>query len=548
MKDMKLLKKEVFCLSVLVVFCYAAAFLKLPLTFIILFFVLCYTVLFFLIEKIYRWVLPKKANKKYYGHQNRYRFIIVGLMILLILGRGIINHYSISEGDSIVRIFTKMLLLAATFFLGRSFLIKGPAKTTWLCFIIYCLLVISPVIKTSIKSGPANTDSKASLQALQTLGYVSWAPVKEDAESSVTIYDQQSCYKGINVYSSKVDPCAYLMDMQGNILHTWALKANNVYTGFYCVELLENGDLLAIVEDGKGFIKLGWDSKIKWETKIPGHHDFYVSQNGDIYVLARKDTVVFFAGLPFSTIGDYIVVLTSNGKIKDNIPLYPIYKKCLPFKKIIRIYKQLSDPDNLLRIISNKLSGEQLFDEVGDIYFSHTNTVEIINEDIKGVCDKGDILISSRDMSMVGILNVEEQRFVWTWGAGVVSGQHQPTLLDNGNIMMLDNGWKSRNYSRIIELDPAAKEIKWEYTADIKEDFFTLGMGGNQRLPNGNTLITESCSGRVFEITKDGRIVWEFYNPNIKAEAQKREVIYRMARITNPENYPKLQRFNLELY
>ena len=71
-------------------------------------------------------------------------------------------------------------------------------------------------------------------------------------------------------------------------------------------------------------------------------------------------------------------------------------------------------------------------------------------------------------------------------------------------------------------------------------------MGGNQRLPNGNTLITESCSGRVFEITKDGRIVWEFYNPNIKTETQERETIYRMTRITNPENYPKLQQLNLE--
>jgi hypothetical protein len=32
-------------------------------------------------------------------------------------------------------------------------------------------------------------------------------------------------------------------------------------------------------------------------------------------------------------------------------------------------------------------------------------------------------------------------------------------------------------------------------------------------LPNGNTLITESDGGRLFEVTADGQIVWEFVNP-----------------------------------
>lgn len=544
MENIKLFKKKAICLSILVLFCYVAAFLKLALTFILLFFTLCYTCLFFLIGKIYWLVLPRKAHEKYCAHQIRYHFIIVGLMVLLIMGRWIVNQYIISD-VSTVRIFVKVMLLLITFIMGRSFLIKGMAKTTWLCFGIYCLIVILPVVRTSMKSGPANTDGKASLKALQTLGYVGWTSIEDDAQSSVTIYDRQNSYKGINIYSSKVEQYTYLMDMQGNILHTWSLKSNDTYANFYYAELLENGDLLAIVEDENGFIKLGWDSNIKWETKIPGHHDFYVSQNGDIYVLARKDSVVFFAGLPFSTMVDYIAVLTPEGKIKDNIPLYSIYKKYLSFKKVMRIYKQLSDPDILMRIISNKCSGKHLFDEVADIYFSHTNTVEIINEDIEGVCSKGDILISSRNMSLVAILNVHVRKLVWTWGPGIVSGQHHPTLLDNGNIMMLDNGWEERNYSRVIELEPATKEIKWEYKADTKEDFFTLAVGGNQRFPNGNTLITEGSRGRVFEITKDGKIVWEFYNPNIKTEKQKREIIYRMNRITNPENYPKLQQFSL---
>ena len=43
--------------------------------------------------------------------------------------------------------------------------------------------------------------------------------------------------------------------------------------------------------------------------------------------------------------------------------------------------------------------------------------------------------------------------------------------------------------------------------------FHTQTCGTIQRLPNGNTLISESDSGRAFEVDSDGRIVWEFYNP-----------------------------------
>ena len=38
-------------------------------------------------------------------------------------------------------------------------------------------------------------------------------------------------------------------------------------------------------------------------------------------------------------------------------------------------------------------------------------------------------------------------------------------------------------------------------------------MGGVQRLPNGNTLLCESLNGRVFEVTADGEIVWDYICP-----------------------------------
>ena len=44
--------------------------------------------------------------------------------------------------------------------------------------------------------------------------------------------------------------------------------------------------------------------------------------------------------------------------------------------------------------------------------------------------------------------------------------------------------------------------------------FFSPHMGGAQRLPGGNTLISEGNKGFVFEVTPDGDIVPEFISPH----------------------------------
>jgi hypothetical protein len=100
--------------------------------------------------------------------------------------------------------------------------------------------------------------------------------------------------------------------------------------------------------------------------------------------------------------------------------------------------------------------------------------------------------------------------------------------------LIYDNGWNKRNYTRVIELDPVKKEIVWEYKADPPESFYSRTEGYAQRLPNGNTLITESRKGRVFEVTKDKEIVWEWFNPEINKDG-RREGVYRMVRY--PKNY-----------
>lgn len=62
-------------------------------------------------------------------------------------------------------------------------------------------------------------------------------------------------------------------------------------------------------------------------------------------------------------------------------------------------------------------------------------------------------------------------------------------------------------------MNPATNAIVWKYQDKPTWNFFSPRMGLAQRLPNDNTLITESSFGRFFEVTNEGEIVWEYVNP-----------------------------------
>jgi hypothetical protein len=53
----------------------------------------------------------------------------------------------------------------------------------------------------------------------------------------------------------------------------------------------------------------------------------------------------------------------------------------------------------------------------------------------------------------------------------------------------------------------------WSYIAPDSTSFFTGFMGGCQRFANGNTLITETAKGKLFEVTSGLEIVWLYVVP-----------------------------------
>lgn len=58
------------------------------------------------------------------------------------------------------------------------------------------------------------------------------------------------------------------------------------------------------------------------------------------------------------------------------------------------------------------------------------------------------------------------------------------------------------------------RELVWSHgEREGPQRFFSSFISGVQRLPNGNTLICSGAETRIFEVTPDHRVVWDYFNP-----------------------------------
>jgi len=346
-------------------------------------------------------------------------------------------------------------------------------------------------------------EQKRQIQQLRSIGYLSGS-LKAPWQKNVTIYNEKQAYNAYNLVVSGHKPEAILMDMTGCVIHKWGCdvfrawpdfnpnefmgKTNSANHSFWRrAHIMENGDLLAIFE-GIGVIKLDKNSNIIWKLFNGAHHDLYVGKNGNIYVLTREAHINKKYNPDVPILEDFISILEPNGTELEKISILDLLLN--------------SDFAPILR--RGKLSG--------DIF--HTNTIELIEELPHGLnhpLTQGTVLISVVQLDYIFAVDLVKKTVYWG-ESDYWHYQHQPTLLPNGNILILDNmGFEGR--SSILEFDPGSRKIEWTYRGTKENPFYTGSCGACQRLQNGNTLITETDPGRAFEVTRGGKIVWEYINP-----------------------------------
>lgn len=307
-----------------------------------------------------------------------------------------------------------------------------------------------------------------------------------------------------------------LYDIKGDVLHEWRVSFNNIWADtpdwpphaigdwdvdIHGMHLYPDGSVVFNFEYN-GLVKIDRCSRVLWKLAAETHHSVEADEAGNLWVPARKkherknlDFPVLKAGVE----EDLILQISPEGKILRTIPVLESLLK--------------SDLAGIVFIARAADISEQLTD-VG-----HLNSVDVLSKAMASAFPQfkaGDILISLRNLNLVAVMDPVTEKIKW-WNTSSFIQQHDADFLPNGRIGLFDNRGEAENpngsvyrASRILEIDPASQVVKTLYASNEKNSLFTAIRGNQQFLPNGNILITEWVAGRVFEVTPQGKIVWQF--------------------------------------
>jgi hypothetical protein len=322
-------------------------------------------------------------------------------------------------------------------------------------------------------------------------------------------HDRRQAWNGVNLYVSGHAPEALLIDMEGRVLHRWSYDLRRLWPDLYQgaqaettrrleywrrAELQPDGGLLAIFE-GLGLVELDASSRLVWAYRGGAHHDLFTHPDGTVWVLDRRSRVV--TGVPGQrrVLEDLVTVLSSAGEVRRQISIVEALARS-PYAPLLADLPP--EPDVL-----------------------HTNTLELIGETPLAAAlpafQPGHLLLSLHTRDAVVVLDPEREEVVWSL-AGMWRRQHQPVLLASGRLLVFDNVGP-RYASRAIEVDPLTQRVVWSWPSPPSPELlFSKTLGSVQRLPNGNTLLTESENGRALEVTAAGEVVWEMSSPHRAGE------------------------------
>src|SRR5262245_26443223 len=367
-------------------------------------------------------------------------------------------------------------------------------------------------------------EQRAEIARLEAIGYVAGSTPAGDRRG-VSIHDRARAYAGLNLYTSGHAPEAVLMDMDGRVLHRWRHAFRDVWSdfpkewvnagaGFFRrAHLYPNGDLLAIYE-GLGLVKLDRDSRLVWASPIQAHHDLEVAPDGDIYVLGREARVVPEVDPEHPVLIDFVVQLAPDGSERRRVSILDALRRSP--------WARLFDPART---------------RMGDVF--HTNSISVLDgrlADRWPAFRRGSALVSMLVPNALAVVDLERGGVGWAL-EGSFRSQHDPKLLPDGRILLFDNRGLDPWKSRVIEVDPSSGEIAWSWAGTPERPFFSLSCGAVERLPNGDTLVSESDAGRAFELAPDGTIVWEYYNPHRSGERDELiATLFEMVRL--PPDFP----------
>ena len=373
-----------------------------------------------------------------------------------------------------------------------------------ICFLVFFGFSNLYGVTQSENNPPKNTNQKQTNENKETKKNPGKASIPDYQEEVGIILNDDDSYEGYTLFAPKHFTTTYLIDNEGNVLHSW----ESDYEPGQSVYLLENGNLIrACFTKNKNFGAGGeggrieeydWDSNLVWSFDYSNeehmiHHDIEILPNGNILGIVwekKSYSEAIAAGrnpdlLPDGELWpDYIVEIEKDGTDNGNI----VWEWHI-WDHIIQDFDQSKDNYG---IVSNhpELADINYWAETGSPAHANWNHVNSIDYNP----DLDQVMISVRGFSEVWIIDhsttTEEAEsstggnsgkggdILYRWGNPqaykmgtkqdqILFQQHDPQWIEQdlpgeGNIIVFNNG-PEREYSTVEEFNVPEQDKKGNY-------------------------------------------------------------------------------------
>ncbi|MFZ7101655.1 MAG: aryl-sulfate sulfotransferase [Peptococcaceae bacterium] len=389
--------------------------------------------------------------------------------------------------------------------------------------------------------------------------------------AGVTIYNPEKCFNGYTIFHAQ-ETGATLIDMNGGVVNLWEdlLGFPSVLLkGGYVIGNLGERNTNFGFQDQIDLVQVDWDGNIVWKfnqleyVEDPGEEPQWMARQHHDFQREGNPVGYYVPGMEAKTDGGNTLILCHH-----NLYNHEITDKNLLDDKIIEIDWQgniiweWTCNEHFHELGFSNAAKNALFRDPnqtkGGADWMHINCMAPLGPN--KWYDSGDerfhpdnIILDGRQTNIMAIISKETGKIVWKLGPyfgdedaqkiGPIIGQHHTHMIPQGlpgagNILIFDNGgWAGydvpnefcstgnkalrRDHSRVLEIDPTTMKIVWQFTPREMgclepfhaSHFYSPFISSAQRLPNGNTLITEGSDGRLLEVTADHELVWEYISP-----------------------------------
>ena len=403
--------------------------------------------------------------------------------------------------------------------------------------------------------------------------------------TGTTIFHPDKAWSGYTVFITPEAEGVMAIDMNGSVVKTWTGVSGaaggpaRVLPGGYMIAGTDGG---APHQEAPALVELDWDGKEVWrfdrseQVKTSAgqmtwsarqHHDWqrpsypagYYAPGVQPLATAGPTLILTHTAVTNPRVSDRpleddrLIEVSWDGKImwewraSDHADEFGFSDDARGVIRQAIGFSRARDSYDWLHINAASYVGPNQWFDAGDARFAPDN-----------------VLLSSRESNFMAIIS-RSGKVVWRMGPdyresdalaklGQIIGQHNPHIIPKGlngagNLLVFDNGGAAgygssnsgapdgrnairRGNSRVVEVNPVTFAKVWEYAVGGQESyrFFSHYVSSAQRLPNGNTMITEGADGRIFEVTSAGAIVWEYVSPFFTKNGDTNRV-YRAYRV-----------------